>query len=223
MLSAIPLETAPKAYSAMAVTLVERLATEGRTDDALLLIGRLPSATGLDAVIPVLNRVAGKLRTDENYREALALYRRIIGIVEAEDQALPSLWIAYCELALGNESQARDTLSSVGELPTEHEAFALLLLVQGKLALQKDDYDAAMRTVSRGVVSSDMSSEWAAELSYLSAYCYQALGSPEAARSIYQEVQLLYRDTVWAQRAAQQLASLPEPVEPASASESELS
>lgn len=209
ILDRMDLKSVPPSFLQHAIAFVEQLALKDESQKALALITRLPVDSEMSAVAPILMNVAGELRDQQKFEQALALYERVMSISDSDLRDIALLWNAYCNAALGREQTAEAFLGTSEVKDTSLPAFSLKMLVQGQMALQDDNFAEAMRHVSRGLVFADVSYDWTPELTYWSGFCYEQLGNPETARHIYEELSLLFPMSSWTVKGRDRLLLLP--------------
>ncbi|MGE9292022.1 MAG: hypothetical protein ACQKBW_00280, partial [Puniceicoccales bacterium] len=100
-------------------------------------------------------------------------------------------------------------VEKAGQIGPDERAFSLQKLVQGLIAMAVGNTDAAMGSISQGVVAADISYPWTPELFYRSGTLYQQIGRPAVARQIYGEVDLFFGSTPWGEKSREQMAKLP--------------
>ncbi len=207
----LPLQSLPPVFLSHSLFLLERLAQEGQTEDAIGIIATVPlSVERPDSLFMVMN-FANKIRDEGKINEALLLYQRLQDIPHPDIQNIARLWTAYCNIQLNRAQTAEVFLERVAELQPEDRAFSLKKLVQGLAYLKRDNYLGAMREVSQGVVFSEVAYPWNAELLYMSGLCYEKLDNLNTARQVYGEVVLFYPESPWAAKCEEHLAQLPSP------------
>ncbi len=206
----VPLGKVSPEFNEHAINLVEKLVEQGKNSDALAILNKLP-LTGANSILPRIIRFANKLRKEGNIEEALFLYQRAQDVKGAPEAKTATLWIAYCNVLLDRLETAKLFLEQAGEKKTSDPDFSLRQLILGRIQLTMGQTDKAMAEVSRGVVYTDVGTDWAPEIVYTSGFCYEQLGNPDAAREVYNEVVLFYPKTEWGKKSEERRAALPPP------------
>ncbi|WOO41603.1 hypothetical protein [Rubellicoccus peritrichatus] len=204
----IPLTKLSPVFSTYAIQLVERLVEQKKNREAMALLDKLP-LTGEGSILPRILYFANSLRKDGNIEEALFLYQRIQQVKGTPEAEKSVLWIAYCNVELDRLESARLFLEQAGDIKPGETGYSLKQLIQGKILLIEEQPIAAMAQISRGVVYTDVGSDWAPEITYTAGYCYEILEKPDTAREIYGEVLLFYPKTMWGEKSKTQLDALP--------------
>lgn len=204
----INLNELPPVYSQYALQLVDKLVEDKKDKAALALLDKLP-LKGDSSLLPTILKFANQLRKDGNIEQALFLYQRIQQVEGTIEADLAQLWIAYCNVELDRIETARLFLEQAGELEPSAPGFGLASLIRGNIAIVYEQPTEAMKAISRGVVYTDVSDDWAPELIFKAGSLYEQFKKPDTAREIYDEIMLFYPSTVWAEKSKVQLEGLP--------------
>lgn len=215
ILRRIPLKTAQPVFSLHALRYVTQLVEQGKQEDAIRLLNRIPMSTENEAnnqaMLKLVMQFADELREDGNLDEALFLYDRLQQAKGTQQATLATLWSAYCNVSMERYQLASIFVDRAGEFTAEDMPYSLAQLVRAKIQLEKLDYTAAMEQASQGVVAVDVSYNWAPELIYTTGLCYENLDFPDTAREVYNEIVLFYPENKWAKEAENALLRLPPP------------
>ncbi len=215
LIGRISLKEAPPIFSLHALRYVTRLVEQGKQTEAIKLLNRIPMSTDNEAdnaaMLNLVMEFADKLREDGALDEALFLYDRIQQAEGTEQAQLATLWSAYCNVVLERYQLASVFVEKAGKFIPEDKPYSLAQLVLGRIRLEKLDYTSAMQEIAQGVVTVDVSYNWAPELIYLAGLCYENLDFPDTAREVYNEIMLFYPDNKWAKEAETGITRLPPP------------
>jgi tetratricopeptide (TPR) repeat protein len=205
MVLEIPLSRVTPNYVQHTLDLAEALVRIQNNTRALALLGIVPLTEADLELQALLMRYAGQLRSAGNLDEALILYDRIRSLPGNPYERKAILWTAYCNVRLDRVESARLFLAEVGPLESRDPEFSLYQLVLARIGLLDGDYHEAMEQVSQGVVFSRIGYEWIPELLYTNGLCYESLGNPATARSVYDQVILFFPSNPWADRSRERL------------------
>lgn len=214
----LPLTKLSPVFSSYAMQLVEDLVEQKKNREAMSLLDKLP-LKGEGSLLPRILFFANALRKEGNIEEALFLYQRIQQVKDTPEAEKSQLWIAYCNVELNRLESARLFLDQSGDIKPGEVGYSLKRLIQGKILLLEKQTMKAMAEISRGVVYTDVGSDWAPEITYTAGYCYELLQKPDTAREIYGEVLLFYPKTTWGEKSKTQLDALPPKADPKPATE----
>lgn len=210
MVLEIPLARVPPKYIQHTLDLAERLVEAGSNPRALALLGIVPLGAEDDALLALLMDYAGQFRAQDNLDEALILYDRVRSVTGHDHMRRAVLWTAYCNVRLGRVESARLFLAEARPLAPRDAEFSLHQLVLARIGLRDGDFHEAMEQVSQGVVFSRIGYSWIPELLYTTGRCYEALGSPDTARTVYDQVILFFPTNRWADSSRTRLEALME-------------
>lgn len=194
----IPLHRVNPRFIQYTLDLAEKLVAAGQNTRGLALLGIIPLKEGDDGLLRVLNQYAGDFREQEELDEALILYDRIRTLPDSPLYKEALLWTAYCNVRLGRIQSARLFLEEAQPIAPRDSEFSLHQLVLARIELDDENFRKAMEEVSQGVVFSRIGYTWIPELLYVSGVCYEALGKPKTALTVYEQLQLFFPSQRWA-------------------------
>lgn len=208
ILTVLPYDNLDQNLFAWAMRVIELLAAEGKQEQALALLGRVPIDAAHPQYLPVLLLLGGRLIQSENFEQALYIYQRLLALEQPETRLEATLWTAYANLQLGRVETARLFLAQADEVERAQREFSLLSLVRGKIYLSEKDIPQAMKHLSEGIVYAEVNYPWTPELFFLTASAYRDLGQKAVAREIYREITLLFASSPWAKKSEEEIAKL---------------
>ncbi len=208
MVLEIPLTRVTPNYVQHTLNLSERLVEAGSHTRALALLGIVPLTNDDLELHNLLMQYAGQLRSAGNLDEALILYDRIRSLSGNPYCTKAILWTAYCNVRLNRVESARLFLEEAGELESRDPDFSLRQLVLARIGLLDEDFHEAMEQVSQGVIFSRIGYAWIPELLYTNGLCYESLGNPETARTVYDQLILFFPSNPWADQGRERLEAL---------------
>ncbi|MGJ3242358.1 MAG: tetratricopeptide repeat protein [Opitutales bacterium] len=201
LVQAVDIPAMPPAFLNEALGLVKLLVAEGATSDAINLLVEIPLAVDQYETLQTILAFAGELRVEDKLEEALAIYQRIVQLGDTDWRREAMLWSAYCHVRLNRVETARLLLGEMGEVKPRDPVFSLYQLVLGRIHFQRENYRAAMQEISQGVVFAKVGYAWVPELFFVSGVCYHALGSPDIAGNVFDQMALFFPADTWTDRA----------------------
>lgn len=150
--------------------------------------------------------LAHRLRQEGNTKIAYSIYQRLL-LWLPEESSLRNevlLWVVYCGQAEQDTYVAELYYEKLVEPDRQSDVFTLYKLCKGKFHIAAEDYYKAMAEISQAIAYLDFSSEWAPELMYYSGICYERLGEPNVAQTIYRELQIFFPNSSWATQSMTQ-------------------
>ncbi len=208
ILTALPFENLTPQTFGWAMRVIEHVANQGREDETINLLGRVPISDTHPHYQPILMRLAGRLVENEHYEQALYIYQRLQDLERESIRLEATLWTAYTNIKLGRLETARLFLAQAGDLDRLQREFSLARLVSGRIYLEEKDIPRAMQNLSQGVVYAEVNYPWTPELFFLTASSYRDLDQRAVAREIFREVTLLFTNSPWAKKSEEEIAKL---------------
>lgn len=209
----IPLARVNPRFVQYTLNLAEKLVADGMNTRGLALLGIMPLVSGDDPLLKILNQYAGNFREQEQLDEALILYDRIRSIPESPLYKEALLWTAYCNVRLDRIQSARLFLDEARPLAPRDAEFSLHQLVLARIELNEENHRQAMEEISQGVVFSRIGYTWIPELLYVSGVCYEALGKPKTALTVYDQLELFFPSQKWAGKGRERRLTLEQKTE----------
>jgi tetratricopeptide (TPR) repeat protein len=199
----LPLEVQNTGFLPRVVELARALRATGRAMEATILAARIPVTAKTMEWFPLLANFADELRRAGNYTEAQMLYQRLRPFDTGEAQVERMLMIAYTDFHTGRPLQAGALWEQLpAPVATSDESYrTLYLLLSGRIALDAGRATDALDQLSRGLVEANGVSEWRAELLAATALAYRAVGDPEIASLIEEDLRRIYPGSRWSPRA----------------------
>lgn len=208
ILTVLPYDNLNPALFGWAMRVIEHVAAEGREEEAIALLGRVPISDTHPFYQPTLMQLAGRLVQNENYEQALYIYQRLQDLDQESIRLEATLWTAYTNIQLGRLETARLFLAQAGELDRLQREFSLARLIEGRIFLEENNVPRAMQNLSQGVVYAEVNYPWTPELFFLTASSYRDLDQRAVAREVFREVTLLFTGSRWAEKSEEEIAKL---------------
>jgi len=206
----IPLGESPPAYSGLAVDLARQYADQGEFARVGELARSLPVQPPYSGNIGAVMDLAGKLRGAERYGDVIPLYRSLQDAVPENRRRNIRVWLAYSLVLADRLDEAKKLVDEIEPPARDHRLFSLYKLLQGSRLHRLGEYAEALDTLSRGFVKGESANPWIPEMLFLIGDCYARTEAHTAARNVWKEITLLYRDSPWAEKAEERIAELPE-------------
>ncbi len=209
----------PTRFAALGLDLAAKFVDQGDDDNALLLIDKVLDQTegASEEYLPVFLRFTGKLRDSEQWGSAETLYNQIQQLGDAQVAKQAELWIIYISVRRAAEEDmallplSENLLAQLTGVEPGTAEYALQRFVEGKIHAVRKEWQEALESFGEAVIYSEVSNDWTPELLYETGRAYRMTDRPEAARSVFEQNILFFRDNPWAQLSEQEAAELPEP------------
>lgn len=211
LLKRIKLDQAPITYSQVAIRLMNHYIEQRDYDTATRISQTLPLDGTYQANISAVAKAADQLRAAGKYQAVIPIYREIKDIVPEEVRSNVEMWLAYSLVLAEELDEAKPLIEQMDEPAIDDQLFSMYKLLHGTLAHRKENYSEALDLLTRGFVRAQASYAWVPEMLYLIGECYKLQEDPEAARSVWTELTILYPDSPPALRGKTSLEQLPKP------------
>ena len=193
-------------FSKQALNVVVLLFTEGHLKLSRQLLNKLFTQNQSEAFIYSVKLFAVVLRENGSSKEALFIYDNLLEFVKksVERQEI-QLWKAYTHLIAGDIKSAQNLLKKI---PLEGLAPSLEMIrsiIDSKRKFNEGDYASALKIATRALTKADINGIWNFELLWIAGLSYEKLGNLKSARFIYEEIQLFYPNTPFAQSAVERM------------------
>lgn len=177
--------------------LLARCIAEGNAQGAEKLLSILFAVMDEQEFASVGFSAADALRAVGEY----ALTARIYGtLATAENELLREralLWAGYSSAVAGDLGAAERVLSAVPDLNRKNQNFLTLCLARGRLHLAHNEYDLALRYLSRAMVLTSVNATFKPELYYLLIQGHRASDQDAAAARLFNELMIFYPESPW--------------------------
>lgn len=151
---------------------------------------------------------ANELRIQDYFPEALLMYQSLFQITDFSNATECQLWFYYCKLKQGINPSLKNQISALKPIDRSQKEYSLYRLLQGQVASIEEQYKKAILLLSEGLVYANLELSWVPELLYTTAKIYQKLEKTTAAKDIYQQVILFFKDSIWAKRSQEVLEKI---------------
>ncbi|MGF1448957.1 MAG: tol-pal system YbgF family protein [Opitutales bacterium] len=209
----------PSRFAALGLDLAAAFVDQQNDDDALLLIDKVLNQTegASEEYLPVFLRFTGKLRDSGQWSSAETLYNQIQQLGDAAVAKQAELWIIYISVRRAAEEDmallplSENLLAQLTGVEAATSEYALQRFVEGKIHAVRKEWSEALESFGEAVIYSEVSDSWTPELLYETGRAYRMTDRPEAARSVFEQNILFFRDNPWAQLSQQEADQLPAP------------
>ncbi|MFT4900972.1 MAG: tetratricopeptide (TPR) repeat protein [Lentimonas sp.] len=211
LIGRMQLNQCPMAYSQIAIRLIQAYIDQSDYQNAVKITQMLPLDGDYKSNISKIVDIADQLRAAGIYEAVIPIYREIKDLVPDAVRTNVEMWLAYSLVLDEQLEEALPLIEKLQEPAMEDRLFSLYQLLHGTLAHRQQDYPTALDQLTRGFVRAQPSYPWVSEMLYLIGECYNLQNDPEAARSVWTELTILYPDSSFSTRAKTSLEQLPQP------------
>ncbi|MGF1484209.1 MAG: hypothetical protein ACFBZ8_07590 [Opitutales bacterium] len=209
----------PRTFAGLGLDLATKFVEQGNDSDALLLIDKALNQTegASDKYLPIFLKFTGELRDNERWGSAENLYRQIEKMGDAQLAKQAELWIIYINVRRAAEENlallpvSENLLAQLSGVEAGSSEYALQRFVEGKIHAVREEWTEALERLGEAVIYSEVSDDWMPELLFETGRAYRMTEQAAAARSVFDQNVLFFRDNPWALRSQSELDLLPEP------------
>lgn len=204
IVEAMPLATSPLlTHSALEVA--NALVDAGKSGAALKILDRVNIDTQEN--ISMAMDTLDKLRLKGVSKPILVWYTKLSNMKDNSEKDVATLWMVYCDMALGNTMSAQIYLSTL-KVPTTSEVFSLCQMVKGMYKEHEKKYSEALDLYAEGIVFGKLSSDWMPELLYKAGMVYKKLKNLVAANEVFLQINAIYPDSEFAPKAKKEIVKI---------------
>ncbi len=142
----------------------------------------------------------------KQYNKAYIVFRRVSSADWHRAGKIAALKRLLCLIRIGKPKTALHYYKSIEEPMPGEAAYGTYFLVAAELALQRQDYRAAMLAACRSLTLENKDIDTFPDALLIAAQCYEELQEWHRARDVYFEVAKIFPSTEWSEMARRRLA-----------------
>lgn len=189
----LPVQNLSDSVRASVFTVAKVLAANGEPAKTIKILDRMHVSAESAEVFPQVMEVLDAVRNAGDYKDCALWYTKLSNMKDNPLKNQASLWMIFCDMAIGNKMSAELYLSGI-ELDKTSSEFSLLQMVKGmvKEGTAKSDIKEALDFYAEGVVYGALTDPWMPELLYKTGMAYKKIENFVASNEIFAQLQTLY-------------------------------
>ena len=201
ILTAIPHEKILSGYVDLSLKILEGFLSLGKIDQAMYLVQHMSGIKNNSLKM----KFANQLREYEYFAEASSIYKNISKKSSFSNAKECQLWFYLCKLKQEITPLLKNQIIAISSTDQSQKEYPLGLLLQGQIAISEEQYEKAILLLSKSIVYSNLQNSWVPELMHTTATVYEKLGKKNAAKNIYYQIILFFKNSIWGKRSQNNL------------------